>query len=367
MTRARRLDVAFPLLGTASSGGARMLVHAANALAARGRSVALSIPARTAGPAVPLHSGVTVLVRRAQGGLRGRISFVTELPDATVHVASGYQTPALIALGSLLARRKPRVVYLIQGDEIASHIALGRHPAWAKAALRAVARAGYRVPATRLAVSRFVAQRVGAGRVRRVIPPGVDASLLRPVERRPGDPRIRVGVLSHPAPVKGMDVALEAFARLRDDARFRLLLFEGTFAAPAPPFVERFSSLSGPGGHTPDIDAFYSSCDVFVFPSRVEGFGLPPLEAMARGAAVVASDCGGVREYAQPEENCILVPPGDPAALAAAVFRLAEPGLRARLARAGRETAERYPADRFARECADEIERVLEAAGAPKS
>jgi glycosyltransferase involved in cell wall biosynthesis len=156
-----------------------------------------------------------------------------------------------------------------------------------------------------------------------------------------------------------MDVAMEAFARLREESRLRLLAFDGAHAAAIPPFVERFSALADAHGLPHDIDGFFSFCDIFVFPSRVEGFGLPPLEAMARGATVVLSDCGGVREYAEPEHNCILVPPGDAEAIAAGVRRLADPELRARLARAGRETAERFPVEKFARACADEVQRVL--------
>ncbi len=360
MTTARRFEVAFPLAGFNPSGGVRMLIHVANALAARGVAVAVSVPRRAASPPIPLHRGVTLLVRRSGGGIGARLAFLTGLPRADVQVASGYQTPVLIGLGTRLQREKPRLVYLIQGDEPTSHIRYGARPAWVKAVLRAVARAGYRVPATRIAVSRFVAQRVGERRIHRVIVPGIEPALLRPLERRPpADALIRVGVLSHPAPVKATDVALDAFARLRDDARLRFVVFDGAHASASPPFVERFSELVAVPELARDVDAFYSLCDIFVYPSRVEGFGLPPLEAMARGAAVVVSDCGGVREYADPERNCLVVPPGDAAAIAAAIRRLADPELRARLARAGRETAERFPVETFARACADEIQRVL--------
>jgi glycosyltransferase involved in cell wall biosynthesis len=360
MTAARRFEVAFPLAGFNPSGGVRMLIHVANALAARGVAVAVSVPGRAASPPIPLHPGVTLLVRHSGGGLRPRLAFLTGLPRADVQVATGYQTPVLIRLGAIMQRAKPHLVYLIQGDEPTSHIRYGARPAWVKAVLRAVARSGYRVPATRIAVSRFVAQRVGEDRVHRVIAPGIEPAFLRPLERRPpGDALVQVGVLSHPAPAKGTDVALDAFARLRDDARLRFVVFDGAHATASPPFVERFSALVGARELARDIDAFFSLCDIFVFPSRVEGFGLPPLEAMARGAAVVVSDCGGVREYVEPERNCLLVPPGDAAAIAAAIRRLADPELRARLVRAGRETAERFPVATFARACADEIQRVL--------
>jgi glycosyltransferase involved in cell wall biosynthesis len=62
----------------------------------------------------------------------------------------------------------------------------------------------------------------------------------------------------------------------------------------------------------------YDSHGVFLFPSFFEGFGKAFLEAMARGLVVVASREGGARDLIQPGENGLLVPAGDPAALAQA-------------------------------------------------
>ncbi len=88
--------------------------------------------------------------------------------------------------------------------------------------------------------------------------------------------------------------------------------------------------------------ACYAACDVLCLPSlsRSEAFGLVLLEAMARGKPCVASavDGGGPGYVVQDGETGLLVPPGDAAALAAALRRLAGDGrLRARLGAAGRE------------------------------
>lgn len=75
----------------------------------------------------------------------------------------------------------------------------------------------------------------------------------------------------------------------------------------------------------PDMSSLaqhYRRCGVFVSASWAEGFGLPPLEAMACGAPAVVSDSRGVREYARHEENCLMVPPRDPGAMAEAILRM---------------------------------------------
>jgi glycosyltransferase involved in cell wall biosynthesis len=62
--------------------------------------------------------------------------------------------------------------------------------------------------------------------------------------------------------------------------------------------------------------------DVFAFPSIAEGFGLALVEAMACGVCVVASAAGGIPEVVADGVSGLLVPPGDHAALAAAILRL---------------------------------------------
>jgi glycosyltransferase involved in cell wall biosynthesis len=109
----------------------------------------------------------------------------------------------------------------------------------------------------------------------------------------------------------------------------------------------------------PAMADFYRRCDVFVFPSLAEGFGLPALEAMACGCAVVTTACGGVDSFARPEVNCLMVRPGDPPALGAAIERLArDRELRARLAREGLATAGHFDRERSLDRLADLLIRL---------
>jgi glycosyltransferase-like protein len=92
-----------------------------------------------------------------------------------------------------------------------------------------------------------------------------------------------------------------------------------------------------------DLGAWYRAADAFAFPSVKEGFGLVVLEALAAGLPVVASDIPVFAEYLQDGQSALLVPPGDPTALAGALLRLAgDPALRQRLAAGGRPLVDRF-------------------------
>jgi glycosyltransferase involved in cell wall biosynthesis len=111
--------------------------------------------------------------------------------------------------------------------------------------------------------------------------------------------------------------------------------------------------------HTPaqeELRSIYNRASIFLAPSHSEGWGLPPCEAMMCGAAVVATDIGGHREFCTDGETALLVPAKDPEAIAEAAGRLiADPELRLRVARNGHRNIQRFTWDA----AADAFERVL--------
>lgn len=89
--------------------------------------------------------------------------------------------------------------------------------------------------------------------------------------------------------------------------------------------------------------ALYSQADIFLDGSTFQGFGRPALEAMACGVVGVLTNVGGVSEYAREGENCLLVPPQQPARFADAILTLLrdEP-LRKTLSAGGLRTVQAY-------------------------
>ncbi len=93
-------------------------------------------------------------------------------------------------------------------------------------------------------------------------------------------------------------------------------------------------------GTRTDVPDLLAAADVYVMPSYWEGMPLALLEAMLAGKPCIASDVGGIPEVISSPELGLLVPAGDPGALAGAIARLYdEPALRERLGRAAREHA----------------------------
>jgi len=109
---------------------------------------------------------------------------------------------------------------------------------------------------------------------------------------------------------------------------------------------------------------FYESAALFVFPSLYEGFGLPPLEAMASGTPVVASNVSSLPEVVG--DAALLVNPENVFDIARGIKEvLLDEDLRRRLIAKGKAQAARYSWERTAREVLEVYREVGEAAGSP--
>jgi glycosyltransferase involved in cell wall biosynthesis len=181
---------------------------------------------------------------------------------------------------------------------------------------------------------------------------------LDSAERLPRDPP---GILcvAHLYPRKDVAGLLDAVARIRSAAVLRVV--------GAGPELERLKSLAARlrlqdrvefAGHVSyaRLAAEYHRATVFCLPSRQEGFGIVFLEAMAAGLPIVAARAGAAPEVLAGGECGVLVPPGDPEALAAALDGLLDdPERRATLAQAGLARVKRFDAPAVAAEFLEAI------------
>ncbi len=165
---------------------------------------------------------------------------------------------------------------------------------------------------------------------------------------------------------KNLRRLLSACVRLWREGETRPLVVVG---ARKPGYESSFSALRNPDltqrviftGYVPenDLPGLYSGATIFVFPSRYEGFGLPPLEAMACGTPVVCSDTSSLPEVVG--DAAVLVDPSSVEALAGALASvLADAPLRAQLRERGLQRAQRFTWQRAAEETLIVYREVVE-------
>ena len=197
---------------------------------------------------------------------------------------------------------------------------------------------------------------LGLGAVQREQPLGEAATRAR---FELGERRILLS-LSAKRPHKNLPALIDALALI--DAEHRpLLVLPGYHTAHEDELRARAraqgveADVRLPGWiSAPELEGLWALADAFVFPSLYEGFGLPVLEAMARGVPVAASNASSLPEVAG--DAALLFDPHDRAAIAAAIERLlSDPREAERLRRLGRERAAQFTWERDRRADAREL------------
>lgn len=337
------MRIAYLLESTELSGGVKVVLQQAEALARRGHRAAVV----SAGPA-PAWQALS-RARFERGSFRESL----ELAEADVRVATFWTTVA-----PALERARGPVFHLCQGYEGSFSFYADR---------REEIEAAYRAPTRKLAVSGALAARLdslGFGPAEN-IGQTFDPRGFFPSRERVGgrEPPVVLLVGPYEADVKGVGIALEGLRLWR--GRGGLFRLRRVSTHPAGE-QERAAGLADEYHHRlpPERMPFaYRASDLFLGPARPEeGFGLPALEALACGLPCLLSDTPGHREIAG--DAAAYFPDGDPEALAAALPVAAGPDARARARVEGPRAASRFDISAVAAKLESAFERAL-AGGAP--
>jgi glycosyltransferase involved in cell wall biosynthesis len=232
-----------------------------------------------------------------------------DVPDADVVVATWWETAEWVAQ---LSPAKGEKFYFIQHHEIFDACHADR------------VRATYHTSLHKITISQWLVdtlrQTYDVDQVA-LVPNSVDPNLFQAPPRRKNSV-LTVGFLYFEAPWKGCDITLKALdlvaKRVPD---LRVISFGTRQPLPELPLPPNAHYSYQPPQHT--IKDIYASCDVWLFSSRSEGFGLPILEAMACRTPVIGTPAGAAPELLGGGGG-LLVPPESPEDMAQAIEQVAQ-------------------------------------------
>ncbi len=365
-----RITLVLPCYPWRPIGAFRVAYEYANQLAARGNEVTVVHARRLRDEAeFWAPKGLYRRLRGTAGRLRDaalvpsmswcnldkrvRTLFVPEptarlVPDADAIIAGAWGTAPYVLR---CPESKGEKFHLLQGHAVA----YGLPKAWVDTIWTA--------PLHNIAVSGWLGEigvQLGVKDIT-VIPNGINASLfrvIRPIEDRPR----RMAMLYSPRDWKGPADGLKALriAKQQYPDLEAVLFGVGQRTGEIPDWIEYQRDVP----QERLVQEIYNSSSIFLCASWNEGFALPPLEAMACGCAVVTTDCGGNRDYVEPEKNALVSPPREPESLADNLLHaLGDDALRLRLARAGVERVREFTWDRSTDKLESLIRQHVQAEG----
>ncbi len=344
----QKLRITFLLPGRGLFGGIRVVVIYGNSLLQRGHDVTILILREG------VEGGPRAVARRLQRAGRrilgldrdhldafaGKVAsvHVKDLcritPDGDAVVATHWLTAGPIAE---LPTRKGRKFYFIQHYETHSFEGDKVDATW-------------RLPMQKIVVAKWLQEiakvRFNDGEAL-LVPNAVDHAQFDAGPRDPHGPPC-VGLMYSVAPWKGVATAFEAIRLARRQIPELQVVSFGAVPlnadVPAPPNTTFYLR---PDQH--DLRHIYAEADVWLCASETEGFGLPPLEAMACRCPVVCTRCGGPEDFVEEGHNGFLVDVGDADAMADRLVTLiSDKSLLRRMSDAAYETASRFDWDQSA-------------------
>jgi glycosyltransferase involved in cell wall biosynthesis len=175
--------------------------------------------------------------------------------------------------------------------------------------------------------------------------PGVNLKIFRPKSESKESNKKKVMVILRGSKYKGDELALKVLKNVNKKIPIHVIFVGNkrlvSYYSKTMKLDFKYTVFS----NVPDevLAELYSSSDAFLYTSYVEGFGLPPLEAMACGTPVVMTDNKGSRDYAVNNFNALISQPGDVKSLVDNLLKvLQDDKLRDRLIENGLETAKKF-------------------------
>ncbi len=213
--------------------------------------------------------------------------------------------------------------------------------------------ASYRLPLKKITIAPWLVRKIGEelneaapledGAGATLVENGLDFEYFKMTKEIEARPPYEVAMLYHTAPHKGCDDAFEALKIVKQKVP---QLHVAVFGAYRPPHLpEWFSYTRCPSKE--EHNGIYNGAAIFVAPSRLEGMGLTPAEAMICGCAVACTDNPGFEVFSRDGETTLVSKVGDVEGLAANIIKLIEDSrLRIKIARQGNEFIRQFTWER---------------------
>jgi glycosyltransferase involved in cell wall biosynthesis len=322
------LRITFVLPFASIAGGVRVVAIYARKLIERGHEV--TVVSRRQAPPPDLRRRLVRRLRNPRARFRGKaptpqLDFLGDrhieidayhpidpglLPDADAIVATWWESAFFVAA---LPPSKGRKFYFVQHHEVHDHL-----PAHLSAG-------SYYLPLKKIAISQWLvdtmAESYGDTDVA-LVENSVDMEMFH-APPRGRQARPTVGLLYATNPFKGVDISLKAIEIARAQVPdLHVVAFGAKPVTRALPLPEGSDFHLRPAQE--EIRDIYAACDVWLFGSRSEGFGLPILEAMACRTPVIATPTGAAPGFIADGHNGYLVAMEDAPAMAARIVEVAQ-------------------------------------------
>lgn len=289
-------------------------------------------------------------LRTAQSDHRG-IKWVLKINDR--HIRSSDITIATMwatAFEVIKLKNSRKKAYFIQDYEIWDNEEYGRK--------------SYELPLEHIVIAKWIddalVNQIGC-KPGYLVHNGMDTNLFHPDsalrEQRSRDGKIQCLMLYHKLSKKGVDDGVAAYRRAKE-AHPELTLV--MFGLPEDPHIDCVDKYYQ-NPEKKDLIELYQTSDIFIFPSREEGWGLTPIEAMACGCAVVGTNVGCMTEIGEDGANCLISKPNDVESLYNNILCLTKnQKLRKHITKEGRKTTEKLSWNKSCETLIDALRDICE-------